>query len=281
MSIYNCDFHESTAIPSHPGARLLYMSQESYTDEWQNVQHTHNCSEFFYILEGKGTFYIENKKHPVCSNDLVIVNPNILHTEASQKDSPMKYIVLGIEGLELSFGKDEDVRNYCIVNFKNIRSQVLFFLQSMLTEFTEKPAGYDSMCQHYMDILILLLNRQLNFAPAPSSINKKTTRLCDLVRRYIDTHYWEPITLDLLSDISHFSKYHLVHTFTAEYGISPIQYLIDKRMEEGEKLLRTTDYSLAQISRFCGFSSPSYFSQIFKKEKKCSPSQFRRNNKNK
>lgn len=279
MSISRYDFNDSTSFPSYSGAKLLYISQETYSDEWQNVQHTHTCSEIFYILEGKGAFYIENKKHPVCSNDLVIINPNILHTEVGQKESPMKYIVLGIEGLELSSGKDEEYMNYCIVNFKNIRSQVLFFLSNMLSEITTKPTGYHSMCQHYMDILILLLNRQTNFSTTLTPANKKTTRLCDLVRRYIDTHYWEPITLDVLATISHSNKYHLVHTFTEEYGISPIQYLIAKRIEEGEKLLQTTDYSLAQISRFCGFSSPSYFSQIFKKEKNCSPREFRRNSK--
>lgn len=279
MSITRYDFNDMIDFPSHSGAKLLYISQENYTDEWQNVQHTHNCTEIFYILDGKGTFYIEKKKYPVSANNIVIINPSVLHTEVGQIDFPMKYIVLGIEGLEWLFVKEDNFESSCILNFKNTRNQVLFLLQNILSEAVSKSEGYYSMCQHYMEVLILLLNRQTNFSSTLTLRNKKTKYLCDSVRRYIDTHYWEPITLDVLATIFHSNKYHLVHTFTAEFDMPPIQYLNAKRIEEGERLLQTTDYSLTQVSRFCGFSSPSYFSQIFKKQKKCSPREFRKNSK--
>ena len=279
MSVGRFDFTDPAFMRSRPGAKLLYLSQESYSEEWQNVQHTHKCSELFYILEGKGSFVIENKKYPVEMNDLVVINPNILHTEVGEKEFPLKYIVLGIEGLEWSANEEGEVVNFCILNFKKMRSQVIFFLQNMLLEITQKSPGYYAMCHHYMDILILMLNRQTNFSAAAIAVNKKATRLCDSIRRYIDAHYWENITLDVLAKVFHSNKYHIVHLFTEEFGISPIQYLIARRIEEGEKLLQTTDFSLAQISRFCGFSSPSYFSQVFKKQKNCSPKEFRKNSK--
>ena len=72
------------------------------------------------------------------------------------------------------------------------------------------------------------------------------------------------------------NKYHLVHTFSTDYGLSPIQYLISRRIEEGKNLLRTTDYSIAQIASFSGFSSQSYFAQTFQKSMGMSPTQYRR-----
>ena len=66
--------------------------------------------------------------------------------------------------------------------------------------------------------------------------------------------------------------------FTEEYGFSPINYLISKRLEEAEHLLRTTDFSLSFISNTTGFSSSSYFAQIFRKQKGMSPTQFRKQN---
>jgi len=68
----------------------------------------------------------------------------------------------------------------------------------------------------------------------------------------------------------------MVHVFTEEYGISPINYLISKRIEEGKQLLQRTDYSLALIGRTLGFSSPSYFSQAFKKQVNCTPMEYRK-----
>lgn len=257
-------------------AKLLYISSAKYGGDWHSIQHTHNCSELFYVIEGHGQFLIENKTHPVSVNDLVIVNPNVLHTEVSLNSSPLKYIVLGVEGLELTATSEENNTNFCIINLKNIKDTILHYLQNIMTEIETKKPGYDVVCQDLMEILIVLLGRQTNFSTMLTPVSKKTNRLCGATKRYIDTHYQENITLDHLAEINHVSKYHLAHAFTEEYGISPINYLISKRISEAEHLLRTTDFSLSLISNTTGFSSSSYFAQIFKKQKGMSPTEYRK-----
>ena len=64
--------------------------------------HTHYCSELFYVIDGVGQFQVEDNIFPVSANDLVVINPNVSHTELGFNANPLKYIVLGIEGLELS-----------------------------------------------------------------------------------------------------------------------------------------------------------------------------------
>ena len=274
MSNNNYEFMQSNHLKKT--AKLLYISSAKYGGDWHSVQHTHNCSELFYVIDGKGQFLIEDKTYPVSVNDLVIVNPNVSHTEVSLNASPLKYIVLGVEGLELTATKRNDNTNFCIINFKNWRENVLLCLQHMLTEIENKHAGYEIVCQDLMEILIVLLGRQTNFSTILSPVNKKTSRLCGSTKRYIDTHYQENITLDQLAEVCHVSKYHLAHAFTEEYGISPINYLISKRIAEAEHLLKTTDFSLSLISNTTGFSSSSYFAQIFRKQKGMSPTEFRK-----
>lgn len=257
-------------------AKLLYISSAKYGGDWHSVQHTHNCSELFYVIEGQGQFLIENRTYPVSVNDLVIVNPNVLHTEVSLNASPLKYIVLGIEGLELTVQADGNDTNFCIINLKSIKDTVLHHLQNMLAEIETKKPGYDVVCQDLMEILIVLLGRQTNFSTILAPVSKKTSKLCGSTKRYIDTHYQENITLDQLAELNHVSKYHLAHAFTEEYGISPINYLISKRISEAEHLLRTTDFSLSLISNTTGFSSSSYFAQIFRKQKGMSPTEYRK-----
>ena len=76
--------------------------------------------------------------------------------------------------------------------------------------------------------------------------------------------------------MTHVSKYYLVHAFTKEYDISPINYVIQKRIEEAQQLLKNDDYTLSSISRILGFSSPSYFSQTFKRLTGISPNEYRK-----
>ena len=257
-------------------AKLLYISSAKYGGDWHSIQHTHNCSELFYVIDGQGQFLIEDQTYPVSASDLVIVNPNVAHTEVSLNASPLKYIVLGVEGLELTATNNDDNTNFCIINFKTHKDNILLCLQNMLTEIETKHPGYEIVCQDLMEILIVLLGRQTNFATILTPVNKKASRLCGSTKRYIDAHYQENITLDQLAEVCHISKYHLAHAFTEEYGISPINYLISKRISEAEHLLKTTDFSLSLISSTTGFSSSSYFAQIFRKQKGMSPTEFRK-----
>lgn len=257
-------------------AKLLYATSAHYSGDWLSYPHTHYCSELFYVTSGQGQFQIENNVYPVSTHDLVIVNPNVSHTERSHNANPLTYIVLGIEDVELTSSKEEEDVSFSIMNLNDIKDIVLFYFKQILKESEKQAPGSEIICHNLMENLILLLSRQTNFSVTLSPIHKKDTRLCISVRQYIDHHFKENLSLETLADYAHVSKYHMVHVFTEEYGISPINYLISKRIEEGQKLLQTTDYSLSLIGRMMGFSSPSYFSQVFKKHTSCTPMEYRK-----
>ncbi len=270
---YELGAHENNGIRN--AAKLLYISSAKYGGDWHSTLHTHTCSELFYVTHGMGQFRIAEQIHPVTANDLVVVSPNVPHTEISLNDNPLEYIALGVDGLELSVGEEQDDR-FCIINFESVRERILFYLQNMLKEIENKPAGYEFVCQDLMEVLIILLMRQTDFATTLAPIRKKSSQLCATVRRYIDGHYTENLTLDSLADLVHVSKYHMAHSFAQEYGVSPINYMLTKRIEEGKQLLKNDDFSMSLISRMLGFSSPSYFSQSFKKLTGLSPNAYRK-----
>lgn len=255
--------------------KLRYVSAAKYSGDWHSIPHTHSCSELFYVTGGKGQFYIDGNTYPVETNDLVIVNPNVEHTEVSFNASPLEYIVLGVDGLELSAPDDQDT-SYGIIHFQTDKDSIQFYLQTMVWESEANAPGCDTICQDLMEVLVILLMRQSDYSLTLAPIRKKSSKLCASVHRYIEVHYKENINLDMLASISHVSKYYLVHAFTKEYGISPMNYLIDRRLEEAKQLLKNDDYSMSMISRMLGFSSSSYFSQIFKKNEGMSPNEYRK-----
>ncbi len=101
-------------------------------------------------------------------------------------------------------------------------------------------------------------------------------RECAEIKRYLDTNYREDISLDLLAELAHLNKYYLAHTFSGSTEFPPITYLNRRRIEESKHMLGNTGYSLAQISELMGFSSPSYFSQCFRKAEGLTPNEYRR-----
>lgn len=258
-------------------AKLLNVGSARYDGDWHSIPHAHSYAELFYIVGGDGQFRIEDELFPVKADQLVIVNPDVLHTEVSYKAHPMEYIVLGIEGLELSDGKNTDDR-FTILDYRG-GGDVLTCLRHILRESQGLLDGYETVCQAYMEILIVRLMRNIALTVSPVPVEKRASRQCAIVRRYIDTHYKEQLNLDLLAQQAHVNKYYMVHTFKQEYGVSPIQYLSQRRIEESKYLLRETDMSLSQISRVLGFSSASYFSQSFCKAEGLPPMEYRKHSK--
>jgi AraC-like DNA-binding protein len=58
------------------------------------------------------------------------------------------------------------------------------------------------------------------------------------VRNYIDNNYDKNLNLDLLSRFRFVSKFHLLRLFKKHYGLTPRQYLIDKRVEKSKDQLK-------------------------------------------
>mgnify|MGYP004510281621 FL=1 len=109
-----------------------------------------------------------------------------------------------------------------------------------------------------------------------SNSSFQLSKECALAKQYIDINYSKNITLDSLAEITHINKFYLAHSFTECIGQSPINYLADRRIEACKELLTTSDLSVTQIASSAGFSSQSYFSQIFNKKVGMSPRQYRK-----
>ena len=274
-SHYNLDTDLSFTIRGT--AKLLNAASASYGGDWHSVPHTHSHMELFYIVGGKGQFLIEDRLYPVSANNLVIITPNVTHTEVSLNAQPLEYIVLGIDGVELTTGGNSNGQ-FCILDhFES--AEVSSCLRNILREMELKHTGYTDICQAYMEILIIRLMR--NTVLAVQSEPQLTTgnRQCAAVRRYIDLHFKEPLTLELLAQEAHMNKFYLSHAFKREYGISPISYMISRRISESKYLLTETDLSMSQIAQLLGFSSLSYFSQVFHKTQGISAMEFRKSTK--
>lgn len=256
-------------------AKLLNIASAKYGGDWNSVPHTHNHVELFYIISGKGQFLINDALYPVNTNHLVIINPNVTHTEVSLNAQPLEYIVLGVDGIELSINGSSN-GEFCILDhYESL--DISSCLRNILREMEQKNTGYEDVCQAYMEILIIRLMRNTALAIPSEPQTVSTNRQCAAVRHYIDLHFKEPLTLELLAEEGHMNKYYLSHAFKREYGVSPINYMISRRIEESKYLLAETDLSMSQIAQLLGFSSLSYFSQVFRKTQSLSPMEYRQN----
>lgn len=266
-----------------PNYELLYISKSKFENDWHSTSHFHPFTEIFFITDGKGAFYLDDAIVNVNKWDLIIINPNCLHTEKSSlSDSPLEYIVLGVDNLLLNFpesysltNNEQQINLYRIINFSKDKEIILSYFNQLINEIEIKEFNYQHVCKSILTLFITHIIRNTTSLQFIGESQEKLNLECVKIKNYIDSHYAQNITLDFLSDLSYMNKFHLVHTFTKQIGVSPINYVINKRIQEAKNLLATTSYSIRDIASIVGFANSSYFSQMFKRVAGTSPKSYR------
>jgi AraC family transcriptional regulator of adaptative response / methylphosphotriester-DNA alkyltransferase methyltransferase len=96
-----------------------------------------------------------------------------------------------------------------------------------------------------------------------------------VVTDYIGYHFAEPLTLDILANVSHGSPYHLHRVFKRITGQTPVEYIQEKRVTEARKLLESTSFTVTDVGRQVGIANPAYFITVFRKHTGCTPANYR------
>ena len=95
------------------------------------------------------------------------------------------------------------------------------------------------------------------------------------MKRYINVHYAEQLSLNLLAYKYSFNAGYLGRLFKKEAGISFNDYLRITRITEACDLLESTDYSVNDVAEKCGYNDPYYFSRHFRETVQLSPSEYK------
>jgi len=119
-------------------------------------------------------------------------------------------------------------------------------------------------------VLSLLEEGALGQSALPS------TRLAERAAAFIQQHYREPLTNESLAEALHFHPSYIVRCMKMKYGVTPIHYLLEFRLESAKRLLLTTEWTIERIADEVGFRYAPYFSACFKRQVGMSPLLFRK-----
>ena len=97
----------------------------------------------------------------------------------------------------------------------------------------------------------------------------------DHAMSYIDSHYSMDISVEDMANTLHISSSHLRCLFADEFGYSPQEAIIKKRIAVAKSLLRSDNPpSIQKIAQMCGYSDQGAFTKRFKNEVGISPSEY-------
>lgn len=103
----------------------------------------------------------------------------------------------------------------------------------------------------------------------------KAKQIVEKVKKYIDEHYNENLTLNALAEMVYMSPNYFSYLFSNTMGQSFMEYIMAKRIEKAKQLLGNKDSLVFEVGEKVGYDNPNYFSRIFKKYTGMSPSQYK------
>lgn len=242
--------------------------------------HVHNELEITCITKGQGIFFINNQAYNVKEGDILFVPSDSIHlAKATTKTSASFFSVVFSPNCFCISAQSHIYTKYIApvidgrIHFTNhLNGSASWHKDAWkLAKDIENAASRtdtELLCQSSLLKLWHLFFS--HSTPGKLTPNIRSMSLKASID-YMHTHFSEHITVRDLANISHMSGGHFSRTFKDYMKISPLNYLIQIRIDESIKLLQKSNLSIGEIALRCGFNDFSYFCKVFRKKMNCTP----------
>lgn len=251
--------------------------------------HYHNFYEIIYVLEGEYSSLLENRTYHMKKGDFLLIDQNVMHKYhyVEKKHDSSKRIILWVTPqmlAELSEGEMDLASCFhgnesCAFHFPIYYEEMLqgYLMKLAMTEMQESR---DMAAKRVMDrgcltmffvyLNVLCAKKEYFFAQEEPVSHP----LVEQTAAYIDSHLTEKITVDILAEQAHMSKYYFLRKFKELTGVTVHAFLINKRLIKACEALRQ-GASVTESYQLTGFTDYSSYLRNFREVFGVSPGHYR------
>lgn len=228
--------------------------------------------QLIYIINGKGRFTFGNTEREIGEGHIILYKPN----------EPQNYRYYFTDKPELYWVHFTGNAVYDILSELYLNSQVSYFVgmdndcvdlfKKMIFELNMKRPSYGYYTSAYM------MELMAHFSRLAWARKHETVLLDDDIKKTITlmhSNYNAKYTICDYAKDCNLSESRFIHKFKASTGKTPVQYIMQIRMNEAKDLLSYSSLNISEVSSIIGYENPLYFSRIFKRETGMSPSEYK------
>lgn len=219
-----------------------------------------------YIVSGKGVFIRGDKSYELSKGMCFIIRPAEVTYYRADANDPWHYIWIGFTVPETPRFLFEDVIDASSAD-------------GLFRELEEKRSLYNSeygsggvreayLCGKIAEIIARL---QISNSEKPL-VNSEM----EIVKNHIDTSYETDIKIGEIAEQFHFSSSYLSRAFKKSYGMSPQNYLVEKRLSAAARLMKRHSFSPTAAANAVGYGDIYLFSKMFKRRYGVSPREYKK-----
>ena len=180
---------------------------------------------------------------------------------------------------DLGVTEDNDITRQPFFVIKgNEKKEINQLSERIVLEEAENRYAKDLMVHTLMVELMIILSRAIRgeWEESLRVKNGKAKELVAIAKQYMDENFDQGITVSEAAAYVFLSQGYFTRAFRDDTGISPMNYLMKKRIEKACKLLQNNEIKVSAISLQSGFSSPQRFNVAFRKQMGMTPMEYRK-----
>lgn len=233
--------------------------------------HDHKYHQLVFGLEGNTEFDIQGRGSNVRLGQGCLVPSTTGHAFCGIGENRIVVINIPTATLDAMPQHIQAPRLFDSARYFTLDSQRQVLLQAICQEIKNTPAG--SPLLHACGTTLLLSMQNLMSQPSP----RKSLAYIDLpaLDLHIQLNMSRKISIAELAGLTFLSPSHFHACFKEKTGITPHQYVLQKRLEYSKQKL-ACGWTILQTAEHCGFSSQSAFTHAFRDYFKTTPARCRK-----
>ena len=264
----------------------------------------HEEIEFFCVVSGQITLYIEDVVLSLCAGEVAVIPPNMLHWATHSPSLKASYETIIFSGALFSGRGERGYIGPLRLNGKAYilklapddawQSESLRLILALLElrpsidggEFASGVSGGLQRTTNatpneleFCGLLFLLWSKIYHNSyiklDATLAYQKLHRRLQSAIN-YIHEHFADDVSSRMMANQVHLNVATFCRYFKQLMGETPISYLNNYRVSKSRVLLIETNKKIADIAAECGYNNLSHFNRDFKNRMRCTPSEYRR-----
>ena len=273
------------------GAKVYVQAGNDWIRQYGSYEedmHFHNMMEIGICRRGSGKIVMGDRDYHYLSGCIMVIPENFPHKILSESENFWEFVFLDTRGVIRDMYPDNPVyqtelgdklnRNAIMLDVGE--EKTLYQLTNLIMDEAKVAREEGPKMMDYLahGLTLELIRHQQGGFEGPA-IDGKPLNMVQIspAVEYINQHYAEDLRVKEMSDCCKMSETHFRRQFETCYGMSPMDYVNMVRIQRACDLMRTTQMSMDEVAKACGYFTPSTFNRNFHKFMDESPYQWKIN----
>lgn len=257
--------------------------------------HWHEEVEFDYVISGALEVVTVNGKYIFHKDEAFFMNSNVMACMHRASDADFTVIhshlfnPIFLSGHYKSIFETKYInpvlqnKKLDILEIRGTDENQIRMLKALRqVAYIQKEADMEFETRSLFSEIWKLLLREMEQLPKEThEVDLQNQDRMQSMMSYIQQNYMEKISLEEIASAASISTRECLRCFRSSIDRSPIEYLMEYRLEMAKKMLRETDWLVTDIGLQTGFSSNAYFGKVFKEKCGETPAEYRKKKENK